>query len=267
MDEPTSPTAPSAPSTPAWPSVTAPGQGPHPDPEPSSTEDAKAQQAAEGAELLDELREAIARYVILPSSEALTAVTLWIAAAHIQPALQHAPRLAVVGPAKRCGKSRLLDVITETVHEPRAVPNFHGQSGSSGRCDQVSRTGNRSPSPHGTSSMFGIMWVSGIRGPERIPSPRMSTADHRYFSTSRTYPRTVDPHCLMGTLYSRGGDPAMSRLAKNDAYFPLAPFSTPPPAPRPHKAPAAIPFASLLAVRARNCVAPRSRSSSVATAM
>ncbi|MBR7676076.1 DUF3631 domain-containing protein [Streptomyces daliensis] len=77
----------------------------------------------EGAALLDELRAAIARYVILPSSEALSAVTLWVAASHLQPALQHAPRLAVVGPAKRCGKSRLLDVVTETVHKPLITVN------------------------------------------------------------------------------------------------------------------------------------------------
>ncbi|MFI9584866.1 DUF3631 domain-containing protein [Streptomyces sp. NPDC052236] len=123
MDEPTSPIAPTAPSTPAWPPVAVPGQGPHLDAEPSSTEDEQPQKAAEGAELLDELREAIARYVILPSGEALTAVTLWVAASHIQPALQHAPRLAVVGPAKRCGKSRLLDVLTETVRDPLITVN------------------------------------------------------------------------------------------------------------------------------------------------
>ncbi|RBM05177.1 hypothetical protein DEH69_28345, partial [Streptomyces sp. PT12] len=38
-------------------------------------------------------------------------------------AWQHAPRLAVVGPAKRCGKSRLLDVVTETVHSPLITVN------------------------------------------------------------------------------------------------------------------------------------------------
>jgi hypothetical protein len=79
--------------------------------------------AAEGSRMLDELREAIARYVILPGDEALTAVALWVAATHVQPALQHAPRLAVVGPAKRCGKSRLLDVVTETVHRPLITVN------------------------------------------------------------------------------------------------------------------------------------------------
>src|SRR6478735_3882406 len=74
--------------------------------------------AGEGSTLLDDLRTAIGRYVVLPSDEALTAVTLWVAASHIQPGLQHAPRLAVVGPTKGCGKSRLLDVLYETVHQP-----------------------------------------------------------------------------------------------------------------------------------------------------
>ncbi|MET7299642.1 DUF3631 domain-containing protein [Embleya sp. NPDC005575] len=74
--------------------------------------------APEGAALLDELRCAVGRYVVLPHEHALDAVVLWITATHLQPAWQHAPRLAVVGPAKRCGKSRLLDVLTETVHEP-----------------------------------------------------------------------------------------------------------------------------------------------------
>lgn len=77
----------------------------------------------DGAVLLDELQAAIGRYVVLPSEEALTAVTLWVAASHIQPALQHAPRLAVVGPTKGCGKSRVLDVLHETVHQPMMTVN------------------------------------------------------------------------------------------------------------------------------------------------
>ncbi|EST29626.1 DUF3631 domain-containing protein [Streptomyces roseochromogenus] len=69
----------------------------------------------EGAQILADLRAQIKRYVAMPSEEALTAVTLWVAATHLQRAWQHAPRLAVVAPEKRCGKSRLLDVVTETV--------------------------------------------------------------------------------------------------------------------------------------------------------
>lgn len=76
-----------------------------------------------GSKVLDELRGQLAKFVILPSPEALDAVTLWVAATHLQTAWQHAPRLAVVGPAKRCGKSRLLDVVTETVHYPLITVN------------------------------------------------------------------------------------------------------------------------------------------------
>ncbi|WP_329252489.1 DUF3631 domain-containing protein [Streptomyces sp. NBC_01478] len=124
---------------PSWPPVTVPGQlGHHSGEAPLIANDGapdatSGDQPAEevvpdpdptpGSVLLDELRGQIAKFVILPSSEALDAVTLWVAATHLQAAWQHAPRLAVVGPAKRCGKSRLLDVLTETVHEPMLTIN------------------------------------------------------------------------------------------------------------------------------------------------
>lgn len=65
----------------------------------------------DGAALLDIVRTAIARYAILPTPAALDAVTLWVAATHGQPAWAHAPRLVIRGPEKRCGKSRLLDLV------------------------------------------------------------------------------------------------------------------------------------------------------------
>ena len=80
-------------------------------------------QAVDGARLLGELRAAFTRYVVLPSPQAADAVTLWTAATHAQPAWEHAPRLAVVSPLKRCGKSRLLDVVAETCHAPLITIN------------------------------------------------------------------------------------------------------------------------------------------------
>ena len=79
--------------------------------------------AGHGAALLDQLKAALARFVIMPREEALDSTVLWVAATHLQSCWQHAPRLAVVGPAKRCGKSRLLDVLTETVHDPVITVN------------------------------------------------------------------------------------------------------------------------------------------------
>ncbi|GAA3222782.1 DUF3631 domain-containing protein [Actinocorallia longicatena] len=76
-----------------------------------------------GAELLDALHTALNTYVILPSVEAGHAVTLWIAATHAQPAWPHAPRLVIRGPEKRCGKSRLLDIVEATCHDPFITVN------------------------------------------------------------------------------------------------------------------------------------------------
>lgn len=76
-----------------------------------------------GAELLDALVAALTRYVVLPTPPAADAVALWIAATHVQPAWAHAPRLVIRAPEKRCGKSRLLDVIEATCHEPFITVN------------------------------------------------------------------------------------------------------------------------------------------------
>jgi hypothetical protein len=79
--------------------------------------------ATAGARLLDELRTVIRKYVVLPDENALAAVTLWIAVTHALPAFECAPRLVVTSPDKRCGKSRLLDVISGTCHRPLASVN------------------------------------------------------------------------------------------------------------------------------------------------
>lgn len=68
--------------------------------------------------LLDDVAAQLDRYVVLPSPEARDAVTLWIAASHAQPALFTAPRLVITSPEKRCGKSRLLDLIEALCHHP-----------------------------------------------------------------------------------------------------------------------------------------------------
>lgn len=121
-----------------WPPVAVPGQkAVHPSDDTASASadtsaadedgerrgEADEASPSEGEHVLADLRKEIKRFVVMPSEEALTAVTLWVAATHLQTAWQHAPRLAVVGPAKRCGKSRLLDVVTETVHAPLITVN------------------------------------------------------------------------------------------------------------------------------------------------
>ena len=48
----------------------------------------------------------------------ITAIVLWIAATHAMPAWNTAPRLVIKAPEKRCGKSRLLDLIEGLCHRP-----------------------------------------------------------------------------------------------------------------------------------------------------
>jgi hypothetical protein len=77
----------------------------------------------DGALILGQLHHALTRYVILPCPEATVAVALWIAATHAQAAWQHAPRLVIRAPEKRCGKSRLLDIVEGTCHNPLITVN------------------------------------------------------------------------------------------------------------------------------------------------
>ena len=77
----------------------------------------------DGAALLDQLHAVLTRYVIFPSPEAADAVALWIAATHAQTAWAHAPRLVIRAPEKRCGKSRLLDTVEGTCHNPLITVN------------------------------------------------------------------------------------------------------------------------------------------------
>jgi len=76
-----------------------------------------------GAELLDRLRAVLSRYVVLPSPETADAVVLWIAATHAQPSWVHAARLVIRAPEKRCGKSRLLDIVEGCCWHPLITVN------------------------------------------------------------------------------------------------------------------------------------------------
>lgn len=76
------------------------------------------------AVLLDEVRFTLAKYVVLPNEHAYIAVTLWIVATHAVGGFEHATRLAVHSAVKRCGKSRLLEVIEALAHRPVSTTNI-----------------------------------------------------------------------------------------------------------------------------------------------
>ena len=75
--------------------------------------------------ILDDLADQIAKYCVLPSEEALVAVTLWTVATHLLEHLEYAPRLVVRSGEKQSGKSRLVnDVLGELVFNPMRTTNI-----------------------------------------------------------------------------------------------------------------------------------------------
>ena len=75
------------------------------------------------AEVLDEVHDAYARYVVYPSAEHLDAVTLYTAATHGQDVWEHATRIVFRSPVKRCGKTRTLEVMREVAWNVLATTN------------------------------------------------------------------------------------------------------------------------------------------------
>ena len=76
------------------------------------------------AELLDLVLKTLKRFIVFPSQHAAVAVTLFAALAHVQPELQFAPRLDIRSPIKRCGKSRLFDLLVLLVHKALVTVNI-----------------------------------------------------------------------------------------------------------------------------------------------
>jgi putative DNA primase/helicase len=72
-----------------------------------------------GADLLDEVSDGIAHYLVVSKHEANT-MALWAAFAHALDAFVISPRLAFVSPEKRCGKTTALSITQQLV--PKALP-------------------------------------------------------------------------------------------------------------------------------------------------
>ena len=79
---------------------------------------------AVGEEILGEVHAMLTRYVVFPTPEAADAVTLYAAATHVANELEFASRLVIKSPVKRCGKSRLLDVLAQLVRDPLATADI-----------------------------------------------------------------------------------------------------------------------------------------------
>ena len=80
----------------------------------------------DGVVVLNAVHAAVKKFVVLPTRHAAVAVTLWIVATHALPVFEHATRLAIHSAVKRCGKSRLLEIVERwptTRSPPRTPPS------------------------------------------------------------------------------------------------------------------------------------------------
>jgi len=76
-----------------------------------------------GFELLSEVRKFISRFCAFPDDHCLTAVTLWVAHAHMVEHFYTTPRLAFLSPEPSSGKTRALEVLDLLVPESMFVFN------------------------------------------------------------------------------------------------------------------------------------------------
>jgi hypothetical protein len=80
-----------------------------------------------GAELLDAVAAVVRRHVVLPDY-ACDAIALWTAHTFLLDRLMITPRLAITSPTKGCGKTTLLDVVSQLVFRPLAAANCSASS-------------------------------------------------------------------------------------------------------------------------------------------
>lgn len=76
-----------------------------------------------GADLVAELAATFQRYAVLPPGRA-TALALWTLHAHAFEAADFSPRLALTSPTKRCGKTRVLEILESLVPKPLRIANL-----------------------------------------------------------------------------------------------------------------------------------------------
>jgi putative DNA primase/helicase len=76
----------------------------------------------DGALLLQTMLDMFAKFLVLPDHAAL-AIALWIIRAWCDDAFSISPRLAILSPVKRCGKTTLLEIIAKLLPRPLPTSN------------------------------------------------------------------------------------------------------------------------------------------------
>ncbi|MEO6553982.1 MAG: DUF3631 domain-containing protein [Nitrospiraceae bacterium] len=81
-----------------------------------------AEHPVDGASLLHMLLNVLSKYLVLPDHAAI-AIALWVVRAHCDEAFAISPRLAILSPVKRCGKSTLLELLAKLLPRPLPTSN------------------------------------------------------------------------------------------------------------------------------------------------
>lgn len=83
---------------------------------------APAEDPVDGAMLLQTMLDILAKYLVLPAHAAV-AIALWIIRAWCDDAFSISPRLAILSPVKRCGKTTLLEILAKLLPRPLPTSN------------------------------------------------------------------------------------------------------------------------------------------------
>jgi putative DNA primase/helicase len=73
-------------------------------------------------DLLEQLVVTLKRFLVLPALAAET-LALWVVHTYVLEAAEATPRLALLSPQKRCGKTKVLDLLFQLVQRPLATSN------------------------------------------------------------------------------------------------------------------------------------------------
>jgi len=75
----------------------------------------------DGAQLLDDVRTFISRFIAFPNPYCLDTVTLWAAHAHMVENFHTTPRLAALSPEPESGKTRVLEILATLTPNPMLI--------------------------------------------------------------------------------------------------------------------------------------------------
>jgi len=175
-----------------------------------------------GTEVATEIYEQIKNYCILPDYAA-RAISLWCIYTYVIDLFDHSPMLALTSPAKRCGKTRLLGLVSMFVNRalpfsnasPAAIFRIIDQAKPTLIADEVERyirdDSNELTGILNASHSKAMAWIIRTAGDEHI-AKRFSTWSAKAFALIGK---------LTDTLMDRSIEIPLKRRTKNETIQPL----------------------------------------------